>query len=322
MTDIYLHGKKIESVFELLGKQENDITYSIGWSLANSPSFLNAFFQKLRLNSASFGNVSIELQEFDREYGITDIEIRSKNLHIIIEAKRGWVVPDKDQLNRYIKRFIDGNGKHNLIVSMSECNREYAGLHLANQIRGIPLKHYSWKDLAKLTTEIQNGTHAEKRLLQQLRMYLRRIVNMQDQQSNMVYVVSLGQGVPEGCSISWIDIVEKRVRYFHPVGKTWPSKPPNYLGFRYDGRLQRIHHVDSWKVVDDLHSEINEIGKGMWGYPHYLYTLGPAILPTKEVKYGKVYPSGRVWATLDLLMTCNTVSEARDRTLKRINGEM
>ena len=144
---------------------------------------------------------------------------------------------------------------------------------------------------------------------------------MQDQQSNMVYVVSLGSGVPEGCSISWIDIIDKKGRYFHPVGKGWPSNPPNYLGFRYRGKLQRIHHVESWKITDDLHSEIKEIGKGLWGYSHYCYSLGPAIIPNKDVKNGKVYPSGRVWAMLDLLMTCDTVSEARDMTNERLNGK-
>ena len=145
---------------------------------------------------------------------------------------------------------------------------------------------------------------------------------MQNQLSNLVYLVSLGSGIPEGCSISWIDIVDKKNRYFHPVGKGWPSSPPNYLGFRYYGKLQRIHHVESWKIVDELHSEIAEIGAKLWKYPHYCYKLGPAIIPCKEVKNGKVWPSGRVWAMLDLLLTCDTVSDARDQTNKRLEGEM
>jgi hypothetical protein len=29
---------------------------------------------------------------------------------------------------------------------------------------------------------------------------------------------------------------------------------------------------------------------------------------------GKVWPNARTWAALDLLLTCETVSEARDKT--------
>ena len=50
---------------------------------------------------------------------------------------------------------------------------------------------------------------------------------------------------------------------------------------------------------------------------HYVYTLGPAIVPSKTVKTGKIYPSGRVWAMLDTLLTADTISEARDISYQR-----
>ena len=43
------------------------------------------------------------------------------------------------------------------------------------------------------------------------------------------------------------DIVNKKRIYFHPVGGGpggWPSEPPNYIAFRYGGKLQTIHHID------------------------------------------------------------------------------
>ncbi|MBP3327264.1 MAG: hypothetical protein J6L77_12715 [Coprococcus sp.] len=45
---------------------------------------------------------------------------------------------------------------------------------------------------------------------------------------------------------------------------------------------------------------------------YFVYKLGPAIIPPKEVKNGKIYPNGRVWAMLDTLLTSDTISEARD----------
>ncbi|MCG2728873.1 MAG: hypothetical protein L6276_01100, partial [Acetobacterium sp.] len=46
-------------------------------------------------------------------------------------------------------------------------------------------------------------------------------------------------GKPESFGLSWIDIVEKRNKYFHPMGMNgWPKEPPNYIAFRYYGKLQ------------------------------------------------------------------------------------
>jgi len=300
MANIFLHGRQITSIFELLGEHEDDITYSIGWAFANSSAFLNLFIKKILPKVSNTDEVVIRLQESKRESGRTDIEIQEINFHIIVEAKRGWSLPDERQLNLYAKRLKKDNNHQNLIVVMSECSQEYSSLHIPKMIQNIPVKYFSWKDIALMTNKVLNASHTEKRLLEQLRTYLRRIVNIQNQESNMVYVVSLGSDIPKGCSISWIDIVEKKRRYFHPVGKGWPS-PPNYLGFRYHGKLQSVHHVESWKMIDDLHSEIREIDAGLWQFPKYLYNLGPAIVPTKDVKTGNVYPSGRVWAMLDLL---------------------
>jgi hypothetical protein len=42
--------------------------------------------------------------------------------------------------------------------------------------------------------------------------------------------------------------------------------------------------------------------------------LGPVIEPPQTVRMGKVWPNARTWAALDLLLTCETVSEARDKT--------
>lgn len=144
---------------------------------------------------------------------------------------------------------------------------------------------------------------------------------MQDQNSNMVYVVSLGAGTPEWSTISWRDIVNKKRRYFHPVGKGWPKEPPNYLGIRYDGRLQAIHHVDSWKIVDSLDEDFPEVRRGKLESPHYIYQLGDPMRPDHEVKGGKIVQANRCSAMLDLLLTSRTISEARDLTQERVQSK-
>lgn len=41
---------------------------------------------------------------------------------------------------------------------------------------------------------------------------------MQNKESNWVNVVSLGSSKPENCDITWIEIEQTHMKYFHPLG--------------------------------------------------------------------------------------------------------
>ena len=315
MTEIYLHSRRLDSIFELLGVKENDITYSLGWAFSKSPVFLGNVLKQVFPNEKNLFIEKIKLQEYQKTKGYTDVELVGPDVHIIIEAKRGWVLPDKQQLSKYADRIKKTDNKYHAIVVMSECSSQYADLYLSKEVTGLPIFYIGWKDIHQLAN-LAGGTHAEKRLMRQLQVYLRRNVRMQNQESNMVYVVSLGSGTPEWSRISWQDIVNIKRKYFHPAEGKWPNEPPNYIAFRYDSKLQSIHHVDSYEIVKDMHAAFPEINVSDWP-PHYLYSLGEPIIPSKEVKTGKIYPSGRVWVMLDLLLTCDTIWEARNLTQKR-----
>lgn len=43
MSEIYLYDKRVNSVFELLGLKENDISYSVGWALRIALNFYANF---------------------------------------------------------------------------------------------------------------------------------------------------------------------------------------------------------------------------------------------------------------------------------------
>lgn len=134
-----------------------------------------------------------------------------------------------------------------------------------------------------------------------------------------VYVVSLASGVPDWSPISWVDFVRERNRYWHPYrvpGSGWPTEPPELLGFRYAGRLQEIRPVEDWAVVEDLRDELSELGQVVIK-PRIVYRLAPSIGPGHEVRTGRLWPSGRYWVDLDLLQSCDTVSEAFRRTRER-----
>ena len=322
MGSLKAYDDEVLSVFQLIGYKENDITKSIAWAFHKCPALLKTIVYDILEIEIDPETVDIYYQKYEAENGITDIEMTDhKNFYVIIEAKRGWILPGEEQLNRYSLResITKAEVKHKAIISMSECSNGYASINLRPTIaNGIPIKHLSWRkiyDLANKSKEQSNN--AQKRLLEELLIYLGGVMTMQTKDSNWVYVVSLGSGNPEGCSISWIDIVNKCGRYFHPVGgKGWPKEPPNYIAFRYDGKLQSIHHIEDYVVSKNMHDEIKEMPDEEWDN-HFVYKLGPAIKPPKEVKTGNIYPSGRVWAMIDTLFTSETISDARDISKER-----
>jgi hypothetical protein len=158
---------------------------------------------------------TVRLQHHAQDAGITDIELCGKDLHVICEAKRGWALPGEPQLRLYRSRLRECG--HRAMVSMSEASAAYAALHLPKSVDGVRVDHLSWSDIHQISRTC-DGDHAEKRLLAELRRYLERIVRMQDQESNLVYVVSLGSDAPEWSKLSWRQIVNEKDRYFHPVG--------------------------------------------------------------------------------------------------------
>lgn len=321
MPELTLHGREVATVFDLLGKKENDITYSLGWALGQSSRLTKALLAEV-FDDGPGQLAAVKLQEFEPGSGFTDIELESERLHLIVEAKRGWDLPGMPQLEKYAQRFTPT--RRGAIAVVSECTPAFAKPRLPAKVDGVPIHHLRWQELAGLveSTATRAG-NIEKRVLRDLHRYLRGLMTMQNTTSNMVYVVSLGTGDLFGSGLSFADIVVKHDRYFHPMGGGrggWPRTPPNYLGFRFHGRLQQIRHVEDYDVRSRPWDDLPALkGKPDWGdEPHFAYELGPVIRPAQSVKTGSLYRNARVWAALDLLLTCDSISDARDRTKARL----
>jgi len=323
VAELTLHSRPVRTVFDLLGGKEDDITYSLGWGLAQSEAFTRAVLSEAFGDCEQGGVTAIRLQESERGTGRTDVEVETERMHLIVEAKRGWNLPLESQLQRYAQRFKKRDGRDGRIVVVAECEPYYPPIRpLLQPIAGVPVSYVPWRRVAELatTTATASRSHAEKRLLAELTSYLKGLMTMQNVTSNLVYVVALGQDPLDWSSITFKDTVVERGYYYHPVGKRWPRTPPNYIGFRFDGRLQQIRHVDHYEVITRPHDRIPEIiPEADWSdEPHFLYTLGPVIQPPRPVRTGNVYRNQRVWCALDLLLTCETIREARDGTQERL----
>ncbi len=105
MSTLKAYGDAAVSIFQLIGDKENDITKSISWALNKCPVFMNKVVNKVFGIDVNPDEVNILYQNYDSETGITDIEMTDgQTFHLIIEAKRGWVLPGAEQLTKYSLR--------------------------------------------------------------------------------------------------------------------------------------------------------------------------------------------------------------------------
>lgn len=316
-STLVVRGTDAATVFSLLGTDENSATYALGWTLSRSELLLSAFLSRLGLTRPT-NNVRIELQRHAEDAGYTDIElITSGELHIIVEAKVGGAVAGSSQLNRYRPRFGDAHTGQAL-VSISAAPAYLASRSLADSIEGVPLIHLSWGEIQKMVrnTITQAAGSNERRWLRDLDAHLEGYVLTQMTSSNMVYVVALSdKEIAPG--YTWIDVVEKDNSYFHPIGGGgWPSSPPNYLGFRYNGQLQSVRHVESAEFVADL--GVRDPRWAEWS-DHMLYRLGPPMRPAQPLKSGVAY-ANRLYCAIDLLLSgsCGSIKQAQQETVRRL----
>lgn len=320
-TDLTLHGRPIGTVFDLLGRKENDITYSVGWAMAQCAELATAFVEDVLSPTEQVTIDIVQLQEFIPDSGYTDIEIKANEgkFHLVVEAKRGYSLPGDDQLTKYATRT---DPQPDALVVIAEASADFVAGKLPGKVEDVPVLYRSWRRLDELVTTIvgQSRNHAEKRLLRDLSRYLRGLMTMQNVNvnSNLVYVVALG-GEIEETGINFQEVVTKHDTYFCPVGGGYPREPPNYLGFRFGGKLQQIRHVEGYRVTDDNYAGFEPL-KGKVDWPderHWVFQLGPAIVPPKDVRTGALYGSHRGWIAIDLLLTCDTVAEALEKTNAR-----
>jgi len=317
-----IHGTSPTSVFRLNGADENSASFALGWTLEQSLHYRKLVVEAVFGEALDVNDAVIALQKHNLDGGYTDVELQGGHrFHAILEAKRWWDLPSIIQLNRYMPRLASGGAERQRLVSVSAADRSYAQRRLPAQINGVGVCHLSWRDLQTLARKAQSlATGSQEKLwLRQLIQHLQEFTSMERQTDNNVFIVSLGQEpMVAGKPHTWIDVVEKDNCYFNPIGNTWPVQPPNYIGFRYRGRLQSVHHIDSFEIVQNLAAH-----NPLWletDSDHFVYRLGPAMRPAREVRTGNIFRNGRVRCAIDTLLSgaFDTISAARDETQRRL----
>ena len=95
----------VESIFRLIGKDEDALTYALGFLLAHDPDFCVKVVRLCGVGRVPRGfrdAYTVHLQEVtDRHFGRRDIVIESSDLRVVLEAKIRRSEPTTEQLVKY-----------------------------------------------------------------------------------------------------------------------------------------------------------------------------------------------------------------------------
>lgn len=179
MHRLYVRRAPVTGPLHLLRRNENGLTFALGYALQMVPHLVTLLLERLHLPFRKRGTpLDIVLQERD-ELGITDVEIRSPNnrLMIVLEAKiGGW--PGLEQLSRYatyMKRVSTGR---KLLVPLGV--PPYArDLWQARAVKGVALKRLRWAEvLALVQVAMSRGDGEQRRVLGELAELIQEVTGM------------------------------------------------------------------------------------------------------------------------------------------------
>ncbi|OWQ66335.1 hypothetical protein CEE56_19240 [Stenotrophomonas maltophilia] len=311
------------SCFGLAGCDENAGTAAFGWCLEQVPALRHEMLKALAC--APNAELVVASQLFAEDRGFTDLELFSGTaLHAIFEAKLGWRVPTRGQLERYLPRLLRSPTQAKVLVSVSAADASWAQRHLPGDLAGVPVIHFSWSDLQTMARRAQDATRSpvDRVWLTQLVHHLQEYGMTSNVFDSRAYVVSLNRSrIQPSDPLTWIEVVVEQGKYFHPVGGSdrsgWPVIPPSYIGFRYLAEFRSVHFIERVDVTDHIQEVDPRWPKT--NAPYFVYTLGPAMKPAKPMPLGTIHPSMRNWVALDLLLSgkATDYKDAIDRMRER-----
>lgn len=155
-----LEGSYI-SPFFLIGKNENALSKSLAYCLANDRRLYFEFLKLLNLNKRNtkkhFNSVSIDVQKKD-ESGVTDIEIKKENdYYIIIESKvkKGKITKQREQ---YVTKLKKSRSNNKIMVFLTE-EKDFK----FTRGKSVHIFYLDWIDIYNLlNSKLQLSTYSKE----------------------------------------------------------------------------------------------------------------------------------------------------------------
>ena len=322
MTELTRHSSAVPSVYSLMGTLENDLTAALGYTLTRSPTLRADVLARVwpTVTPPAAGEATLALEVRGSE-GRTDLQMHLPGALVIFEAKGGWIVPTARQLAQYAGRITEHeHPAGGVLVTLSQASGDLAtACGLPASIDGIPVVHLPWTEVLDDITAARRTCRGTERVwLDELHAYLKEVIRMRSPKDCTTYCVVLNRAKPgDGGDRTFLEYVTDGHCYFHPygAGNGWPAEPPNFMAFRWDGHVQRIHRVTHAEVIPSLLQRFPDVpANEVTTTPHAVYTLGPRIPPFDPIPTGKNYRAARLWVLLDQLQTAPTLADAIDGT--------
>lgn len=149
MAELVVHGRPVPTVFDLLGRSENDMTFALAWGMAQSGSFLADVIKAVSQTPIDAADAVINVQRHDAAGGFTDVEVTvDDRLHLIFEAKRGWNLPSNAQLRLYARRLDQSVANDRRLIVLTQWGaEEYVASRLGDWELDYPRVALGWSRL-------------------------------------------------------------------------------------------------------------------------------------------------------------------------------
>jgi len=322
---LFLHDKPILSDYQLIGHDENALTYALGHCLSFDGKFLSAFLRKCQfkgITSTNVGHAEIHLQRGSNESGIVDLEISIQDrLQLIVEAKVGEGYPTIDQVQKYVKR-LTVRGIESKVIVLTKVTDDKVKKWLKHQF-GKKIGFLTWSDIMRLSQRLAER-HDATFNLRNFYDFMKEVYGMSINSEEEVWIVPL--------STKWkakradIIVADFHVQHRFWVMGDWRTRRSIYMGFRYNGYLNyigRIMRIDRDLTSSEIVPKFPSISKEFWpekNGPWDVVRLGMLIPFPKKLKSGNIH-NRHVYCDFDLLLTSDSILEAetlmKERRAKR-----
>ena len=154
-------------------------------------------------------------------------------------------------------------------------------------------------------------------ILDEVRCYIREVIDMRDQESNIVWVQPLALRDTQ-------QVLNEHGLYWFPAKY---QQAPNYLGFYWSGRLQELRHVEEYEIVAQAQTSplLSKAGRQeVFSVPHYVFRLGADFGPNPGPRTGRIFAAGGPpkKCMLHTLFTCETIGQAVAETKVLMGGRL
>lgn len=172
------YRRPVVGPLHLLSRSENGLTFALGYSLARVPRLLELFLADLGLRHSARDQLSISLQEPDKD-GITDIELwlpKGRVLAIVEAKKDGW--PGRPQLSRYASRLQQYGVGRSALVPLG-VPPQVPPISEIRQLGGFRVVSRRWADVLQLVSDALVGRNEEHSgILRELKDLIQEVIKM------------------------------------------------------------------------------------------------------------------------------------------------